>query len=93
MKNAFLAIALLVIGLAATSFVHSSDETSNRPAGVAKESWIPINKTLGFVLVPLGRLGVSPQLGMARSVSGYFMLRGASGWSRVVLVEPLRGPA
>ena len=26
-------------------------------------------------------------------VGGYFMVKGASGWSRLVVVEPLKGPA
>jgi hypothetical protein len=24
---------------------------------------------------------------------GYFMLKGASGWSRLVVIEPLKGPS
>jgi len=26
-------------------------------------------------------------------VSGYFMVKGASGWTRLVIVEPVKGPA
>ena len=96
MKSAFVAGALLAAALAVSPSIHSSD-ASDRPPGVAKEAWIPINDRVGFVLYPRSTepriMRAPPQpLLLAPPVSGYFMLKGASGWARMVIVEPLRGP-
>jgi hypothetical protein len=95
MKSGVVVGALLIAALAVTPVVRGAD-APDRPPGVAKEAWISVNERLGFVIVPriLGPSGVAPQpLLLTPPVSGYFMLRGASGWSRIVIVEPLRGPA
>jgi len=68
----------------------------DRPPGVAKEAWIPINERVGFVVVPLAKgPTVVPRdaLLLVPPVSGYFMLKSAAGWSRIVIVDPLHGPA
>jgi hypothetical protein len=95
MKSAVVAATLLAAALAVTPFVRGSD-ASDRPPGVAKEAWIQINERVGFVLVPPGKgpLAVPPQaLMLTPPVSGYFMLKSAAGRNRVIIVEPLRGPA
>jgi len=94
MKRALVAAALLAAGLAITPFVHSSD-APDRPPGVAKDAWIPINDRVGFVVVPptKGPVRSSPQvLLLTPAISGYFVLKNSSGWTRMVIVEPLRGP-
>jgi hypothetical protein len=95
MKSGVVVGALLVAALAVKPFVRGAD-APDRPPGVAKEAWIPVNERLGFVIVPqnISPAPISPQpLLLTPPVSGYFMLRGASRWSRIVIVEPFRGPA
>jgi hypothetical protein len=94
MKGGIVAGAILAMALAISPFVHSSD-TADRPTGVAENAWIPINDRVGFVVVPPtnGPVRVSPQvLMLTPAVSGYFVLKGSAGWTRMVIVEPLRGP-
>jgi hypothetical protein len=95
MKSSVLVSAILATAFALSPVVHSAD-APDRPPGVAKEAWIPINDRVGFVVVPSTKEPVraSPQtLMLMPPVSGYFMLKGTSGWTRMVIVEPLRGPA
>jgi len=94
MKGGLVAGAILAMALAVSPFVHSSD-THDRPPGIAKDAWIPMNDRVGFVVVPpyKGPVRISPQaLMLTPPVSGYFMLKSRSGWTRMVIVEPLRGP-
>ena len=94
MKGGLVAGAILAMALAVSPFVHSSD-TPDRPPGVAKDAWVPVNDRVGFVVVPptRGPVRMSPQvLLLTPPVSGYFMLKSPSGWTRMVIVEPLRGP-
>jgi len=94
MKGGLVAGAILAMALAVSPFVHSSD-APDRPPGVAKDAWVPINDRVGFVVVPpaVGPVRMSPQaLLLMPPVSGYFMLKSRSGWTRMVIVEPLRGP-
>ena len=93
MKGALVVGVLLLSALAISPFVHSSD-APDRPPGVAKEGWVPISDRLGFVVIRAPKEAVrgSPQvLLLAQPVSGYFMLKGASEWSRIVIVEPRDG--
>ena len=93
MKTAFAGSALLVMALAFASVVGSSDDP-DRPPGIAKDAWILITANVGFVVVPRTMKpagGTAQPLALAPSVSGYFMLKRASLWSRIVVVEPLRG--
>ena len=94
MKGALVLGVLLLSALAVSPFVHSSN-APDRPPGVSKELWIPIGDRVGFVVVPPPKEAVrgSPQaLLLAPPVSGYFMLKGASEWRRIAIVEPPRGP-
>ena len=97
MKGRAFVGVILAATLAASPFVHSTD-APDRPHSVAKEAWIPINDRVGFVIIAAtkgpGLLRSSPQaLLLTPPVSGYFMVRGTSGeWTRMVIVEPLRGP-
>ena len=92
-KSALVASALVLAALLVTPFVRGGD-AEDRPRGVAPEAWIPLNDRIGIVVVApaptffdkQGRPGVLP-----RSVPGYFMVKGATGWwARVEIVEPAR---
>jgi hypothetical protein len=95
MKNALVVTALLAAALGIAQSVHSSD-APDRPPGIAKNAWIPMSDRVGFVISqPKGAPArMSPQvLLVAPPVSGYFMLKGASGWTRIVIAEPPPGDA
>jgi hypothetical protein len=92
----FLVIVGLVGALAFAPFVFRSGNAPERPPGVAADSWIPLSDTLGLVLVRQKSepTPIAPDtLLTTPPVSGYFMMKGpSSDWTRVVIVEPLRGP-
>jgi hypothetical protein len=92
MKSMLVPGALLVAAALALAPFVRSENVPNRPPGVGADAWIQLNDKLGFVVTPETKLSVNALL-LAPPVSGYFMIRGASRWSRVVLVEPARGPA
>jgi hypothetical protein len=87
---AVVAISLLVMPLVRGQGV------PDRPPGVTPGAWISLNVRLGFVVAP-------PEAGqphgaggnallLAPPVTGYFMIKGETGWSRVVIADPLKGP-
>jgi hypothetical protein len=91
-------VAALLLILASTVTVHLAVGGSepDRPVGVAVQNWIAINDKLGFVVVspetyPAVTADQQPLL-LAPAASGYFMARGAVGWQRLKIVEPLKGP-
>lgn len=106
MKRLFVGAAIAAI--AAISYVATSADATDRPAGVSARDWIPVSARLGIVLVEteaptVGRVdrdtlqmqmppGGMPLL-LKPPAGGYFMVKGASGWSRLVVIEPLKGPA
>jgi hypothetical protein len=96
MKRALItAAAVVAISLVAMPLVRSQG-VPDRPEGVTAGAWIPLNPRLGFVVAPAG-VGQIPNAGgnalvLAPPVAGYFMIKGETGWSRVVIAEPLRGP-
>ena len=80
-----------------------------RPPGVDVKDWVPISDRLGLVLVqgsgpaadnfnptqPMDRSvppGNRPLL-LRPPVNGYFMVKGAEGWTRLIVIEPVKGPA
>ena len=92
MKRVLSAGALLAAALAVIPFVRG-DDIQGRPSGVSANDWVPISERVGFVLVHSNKLphATDPQVLMLKPpASGYFMLRGASGWTRMVIVEPAR---
>jgi hypothetical protein len=67
----------------------------DRPNGVQASDWVPISARLGIVLVHSKNAPVTgaPQALLLRPpANGYFMVKGADGWSRLVIVEPPKGP-
>jgi hypothetical protein len=96
MNRALITGALLAAAIAVTPFVRG-DDIQGRPPGVASNDWVPITDRVGFVLIRSTKQ-VAPRqdaqvLLLRPTAPGYFMLKGASGWSRMVVVEPPRGPA
>jgi hypothetical protein len=95
MKKSVLVVTF-VAALAVLAFVARAaapSAPSDRPAGVAQQDWIPMSDRVGFVIVhsnaPLqGYPGDVNGTIVSPPTSGYFMLKGASRWSRVVVVEP-----
>jgi len=104
-----LVIGVAVASMAAISYVAISAGAPDRPAGVSAKEWIPISDSLGIVMVPreptaiMGRVDPDkrtmqlPPAGMPLllkpPVDGYFMVKGLGGWTRLVVVEPMKGPA
>jgi hypothetical protein len=70
----------------------------DRPPNVSAESWIPINDRLGIVLMDSGAppdVRINPgrdALLFTPPSGGYFMVKDGTGWRRLIVVEPLRGP-
>lgn len=90
-RFAFASIAVL---LAVCSYATLSASAADRPQGVAAENWIPVSDRLGIVLVESGRtVVVSSGADLQPPTGGYFMVKGHGAWSRLVVVEPMKGPA
>jgi hypothetical protein len=92
---ASLSLALLV---ALVAIPHAfGQRAADRPPGVAANSWVSINENLGIVLGSSPpdakpQVPMNPQtLLLAPPSNGYFMVRRADHWTRLVVVEPLRG--
>jgi hypothetical protein len=95
MKRALIAGGLLATAIAVIPFARS-DDIQGRPPGISANDWVPISDRVGFVLVRSNKLphATDPQVLMLKPpASGYFMLKGASGWTRMLIVDPSRGPS
>jgi hypothetical protein len=104
-----LIVGVAVAAVAAMSYVATSADAPDRPAGVSAKEWVPISASMGIVLVSreptaiVGRVDPDtktmqlPPSGMPLLLKppaeGYFMVKGAGGWTRLVVIEPLKGPA
>src|SRR5688572_6794789 len=103
-----LIVVAAIAAIATISYVATSADAADRPAGVAAKEWVSISASLGIVLVPseaptVGRVDPDTKLmqmppgGMPLllkpPVGGYFMVKGAGGWTRLVVIEPMKGPA
>ena len=96
MKRALMiGAALVTISLVVMPLVRGQG-VPDRPQGVSAGAWIPLNPRLGFVVAPAdnGQVHIAGgnALVLAPPVAGYFMIKGETGWSRVVITDPLRGP-
>lgn len=89
--------AVAVLSLSLISYTSVAANVPDRPAGVAAVDWIPVSDRLGIVLVhreasmPVALPSSQPLL-LKPPVSGYYMVRGANGWTRLIIVEPAKGP-
>lgn len=103
-----LARASLAALLMTLPYAAFAADAPSRPPGVAVENWVPISERLGIVIVQgnapvVDRTapsnGTNPAvprgdtaLFLKPTVGGYFMVKGAEGWTRLVVIEPLKGP-
>ncbi len=84
--------------------VSVAGEAPSRPPGVTAENWVAVSDRLGIVLVqpiaptdraPRGPVpnqpGDNPLL-LKPPMGGYFMVKVGSSWTRLVIVEPIKGP-
>ena len=87
---------VLVATVAALSVVSRAEAPPERPPGVAVRDWVQLGERMGFVTVherPKGPGGPDPAaLYLAAPTPGYFMMKGPTGWTRVIIVEPVKGP-
>jgi hypothetical protein len=92
-RNVFATLAILSLSL--ISYTSIATDAKDRPAGVAAANWVPVSDRLGIVLVHNEARTVvsSTVLLLKPTVSGYYMVKGANGWTRLVIVEPVKGPA
>jgi hypothetical protein len=70
-------------------------ESPDRPANVEPANWIRVTDTVGFVVIPERKSGpvvASGGLLLEPAASGYFMAKTPSGWRRLVVIEPIKGP-
>jgi hypothetical protein len=85
-----LALASLLVGYAALTA-----EGADRPSNVDAANWIQVSDTVGFVVIPERKSETriaSSALLLEPAAPGYFMAKTASGWRRLVVVEPIKGP-
>jgi hypothetical protein len=91
-------VTFLILSLSTISYTSGAADPQDRPAGVSAANWVPVSDRVGIVLVqseaPLAAPAPRSQPLLLRPpVSGYYMIKGASGWTRLIIVEPLKGPA
>lgn len=70
-------------------------DAPDRPANVAAAAWVPVSDRLGIVLVEdktPPAVSVNQPLLLKPPVGGYFMVKRANGWTRLLIVEPIKGP-
>jgi hypothetical protein len=88
------AVSVVVLGSMFGGYFAWAERT-DRPANVDAVNWIQVTDTVGFVVVPEKKSGprvASGGLLLEPAASGYFMAKTASGWRRLVIVEPIKGP-
>jgi hypothetical protein len=86
--------SLAILSLSLISYTSVAADAKDRPAGVAAANWVPVSDRLGIVLVQSATPIAVPStsLLLKPTVSGYYMVKGANGWTRLVIVEPVKGP-
>jgi len=94
------AIAASVLILASVLAIHFANgaTTPDRPAGVDAQHWIPVSDKMGFVVTIPSAPGAlvttdhQPLLLMPPA-EGYFMVHTGNTWQRLIIQDPLKGPA
>jgi hypothetical protein len=88
---------LAILSLSLASYTSFATDAPDRPAGVTAANWVPVSDRLGIVLVqreaPVAMPVPRTSLLLKPPVTGYYMVKGANGWTRLVIVEPVKGPA
>jgi hypothetical protein len=88
---------LLILASASVHFALGAS-SPDRPAGVDPQHWIPVSDKMGFVVttpqsVPGALVTTDRQpLLLAPPAEGYFMVRTADAWQRIIIQDPLKGP-
>ena len=96
MKVIYIAALIIVSGLAMHLALGASGP--DRLAGVDTQHWIPVSDKMGFVVttpqaVPGALVTTDRQaLLLAPPAQGYFMVRSGTGWQRIIIQDPLKGP-
>jgi hypothetical protein len=89
---------LVILSLSLTTYKSFAADAPDRPAGVTAANWVPVSDRVGIVLVqsetpvPVTAAPGSQPLLLKPPVSGYYMVKGANGWTRLIIVEPVKGP-
>jgi hypothetical protein len=88
----------VILSLSFSSYISVAADATDRPAGVSAVNWIPVSERLGIVLVQSEVPATLPDprahpLLLKPPVAGYYMVKTANGWTRLVIVEPVKGPA
>jgi hypothetical protein len=95
MKVIYTAVLIIAFGLAI--HVASGASSPDRPAGVAERDWIPVSDKMGFVVTTPhyypGLGGGDQPLLLTPPAEGFFMVRTRNGWQRIIIQDPLKGPA
>jgi hypothetical protein len=95
MKRIALA-TLSILLLSLISNISIAADVQDRPAGVTAANWVPVSDRLGIVLVQSEARTATPiprtSLLLKPPVSGYYMVKVGNGWTRLVIVEPVKGP-
>jgi hypothetical protein len=87
-------VGLAIFLIPSISCVMASESVADRPTGVSAAEWVPVSDRLGIVLIKSEMVSASPQALLLRPpVSGYYMIKVGNGWTRLIIVEPLKGPA
>jgi hypothetical protein len=92
-RLALVPFAIACLGISAAALTAEGPDT---PPGVAAKHWVPISARLGVVLVEAANTPARTERGalmLRPPVNGYFMVKGADGWTRLIIVEPSKGPA
>lgn len=99
--KALVASLLIVAATISVSLANAAD-SSDRPAGIEAQNWIPISDRLGFVVVDKAerfpaatgsrQLLIAPPENVSADLmppkKGYFVVKTQNGWQRLVVSEP-----
>lgn len=87
---------LVLITGALTLSIAAGSNSPDRPPGVSAAEWSPVNDSLGIVLAPHQDaavvVGTRQDLLLSPAIEGYLMVKHQGAWSRLVLVDPVKGP-
>lgn len=91
-----LATSLVLISGALTLSLATGVTSPDRPPGVSAADWSAVSDSLGIVLAPhqdvVTTVGTRQDLLLTPPIEGYLMVKQRGAWSRLVLVDPVKGP-
>jgi hypothetical protein len=86
---------LVLIAGASIVSIATGGNSSDRPPGVSAGDWSPVSDSMGIVLGHHQQgvaIGTRQELLLTPPVEGYLMVKQRGVWSRLVLVDPVKGP-